>query len=118
MPNQLKFHRSCQQLGKAEFTEVFLDELQQQESLLNLERYCQHGGFPDFETTSFEISRVDDYRDGTVVHLKCTFEESVPTSCGGISFPHPTFAEFTVALSPGDERGVVEYLSVYDDPTL
>lgn len=118
MPSQLKFPHSCELLGEVDFMEVFLDELQQQESSLNLYCYCQHGGFPDFETTSFEVLRVEDGGDSNVVHIKCEFDESVPTSCGSISIAHPTFAKFTVTLSPGDECGEVEYLRVYDEPIL
>lgn len=76
------------------------------------------GRIPDLETTSFQVSRIEGDGDDAVVHVKCEFDESVATSCGAISFPYPTFGEFTVALSAGDERGEVEYLSVYDDPVL
>jgi hypothetical protein len=118
MATHLNFPRSCERLDQPDFAEVFLDELQQQESLLNLERYCNHGGFPDLETTNLEISETEGDTDDAVIHVKCEFDESVPTSCGGISFSHPTFAEFTVALSAGDERGDVEYLLVYAEPIL
>jgi hypothetical protein len=83
--------------GRRDFDDVFIDELQQQESLLDLERYCPHGGFPDLETTSFQVSRVEGDGDDAVVHVKCEFDESVATSCGAISFLYPTFGEFTVA---------------------
>jgi len=72
-------------LGKRNFAQVFLDELQQQESMLSLERYCQHGGFPDLESTDLEISRVDGDTEDVVIHVKCEFDESVPTSCGAFS---------------------------------
>jgi hypothetical protein len=118
MATHLNFPRSCERLGQADFTEVFLDELQQQESMLNLERYCQHGGFPDLESTNWAISKLESEADDAVVHVKCIFDESVPTSCGSVSFSHPTFAELTVTLSVGNERGEVEYLLVYDEPIL
>lgn len=118
MASPLRFPRSCDRLDQPDFADVFQDELREQEGLLSLEQYCEHGGFPDLETTDLEVSKVEGDAGDVVVHVKCNFDESVPTSCGGISFPHPTFAEFTVALSAGDERGDVEYLSVHDDPIL
>jgi hypothetical protein len=118
MATHLSFPRSCERLGRRDFEDVFMDELQQQESQLNLQQYCQHGGFPDPESTNLEVSKVEGDAADAVVHVKCQFEESVPTSCGAISFPHPTFAEFTVTLSANAERGDVEYLSVYDEPVL
>ena len=118
MTTSLSFPDSCERLGRHNFEDVFIDELQQQEGLLVLEQYCRHGGFPDLETTIFEVSKLERDADEAIIHVKCRFEESVPTSCGAINFSHPTFAEFRIALSAGDERGHVEYLSVYDDPVL
>jgi hypothetical protein len=112
LENALHTQRFARYVAQRDFAKVFLDELQQQESLLNLERYCHRGGFPDLETTNLEVSKVEGDADDVVVHVKCGFDESAPTSCGGVSFPYPTLAEFTIALSAGDEGGDVEYLLV------
>ena len=98
------------------FEDVFLDELQQYESNLNIERYCEEGGFPDPESIEMEIGDVTVEADGSCgVTVSCAFDEVVATGCSDISFHHKRFGKFTVLLDPESDSVDIDYLSLADD---
>jgi hypothetical protein len=82
MPQDLsaRFTKSLAHIGKADFRDVFLDEMQAAESSVNLERYCDEG-FPDPESIEFELDDVFQEAGVCSVRVSCTFTETVQTGC-------------------------------------
>jgi hypothetical protein len=54
----LAFPTSVQRIEKPDFNDVFLDELQQQESSLRLQEYCTDGGWPDDDSIVLRVHSV------------------------------------------------------------
>jgi hypothetical protein len=108
MSNTFHFPRARRLIGKADFHSVFLDELLEQESKINLERYCEEG-FPDPESIEFEVASVEPTAIGCTVTVKCQFDEAVATGCADIQFNHPAVKELVFELEGGQGAAEVSY---------
>jgi hypothetical protein len=105
----LDFPRTFELIGRPKFEEMFMEELQDQESELDLGRYCERGGFPDPESVELELESVTPTDQGCVVRVKCKFDEAVATSCADVRFDHPALVMFDVALDVKTETAHVKY---------
>ena len=107
--SSLIFARSARKFGKGIFREVLAEELEQHVGAIELQRYCEQGGWPDDESVEFVIDSVTDPGNQIVVRVSVSFEEQVPTSCGAISFPNPVSGSFKIVLDKSDGRADVDY---------
>lgn len=115
MARKLKFPNACVRIGKADFDEVFEDELRSQEGNLSLDRYCEDGGFPDLETLELEIGETTLDGDTVAVCVKCTFDEVTTTGCADIRYGYGRVGRLVVYLTSDDEDGEIDY---GNDPVL
>jgi hypothetical protein len=110
----LKFPKARQRIGKTNFEEIFMDELKEQETNLQLGRYCEEGGWPDPESVELEIENASSDLGQVVVRIGCRFSEVVTTSCADLAFRPSAFGEFDITLVKNDDEADVDYIPAYD----
>jgi len=98
--------------GKNDFEEIFLNELQENEAELPLEKMCYEGGWPDNDSLELSIKSIEKKEDKVIIEVSCCFDEVIPTGCADIKISSSGNGIVKVVLMPNENRA---YLYDYDD---
>lgn len=94
---------------KDDFEEIFLDELQENEAELPLEKMCNEGGWPDSDSLELNIKSITEQDDKVIIKVRCFFDEVIPTGCADIQNSSSGNGIVTVVLMPNENRAYLPY---------
>ena len=100
--------------GKNDFEKIFLNELQENEAELPLDKMCYEGGFPDNDSLKLSIESITEQEDKVIIKVRCFFNEVISTGCADIKISGSGNGIVKVVLMPNKNRA---YLYDYDDAT-
>lgn len=110
--NDIRIPQSLQSYGTADFENIFIDELMQQESELPLQNFCSQGGWPDGESLQLRILSVSGQNGEIEISVQCFFKELVPTGCADFKISDTGQGVLSVVLDLEEQRA---YLPIDTD---
>lgn len=114
LDSDLELPESLDCYGGEDFEGVFISELDMISYDLPIQRFCNHGGWPDDESLEIEVKDISRKGNLVTITVKISFTELVSTGCADIQRHQSGFGELEVTLDLDQKRAFYLYDSDCD----